>query len=213
MDDRDAPEERPRLAALAEEREAVDACRTCPLWRHATRGVPGEGPPRARLMLVGEQPGDHEDLAGRPFVGPAGRLLDRALEEAGVARAEAFVTNAVKHFKHERRGTLRLHRKPTVGEIRACHWWLAEELRLVRPALVVALGASALQALLGRTATVSALRGRVEPFGESSALIATVHPSYLLRVPDEGSRRREYAAFVADLVAAREWLAAHPRAA
>jgi DNA polymerase len=161
------------------------------------------------MMLVGEQPGDQEDRAGRPFVGPAGRMLDRALDDARLPRGQVYLTNAVKHFKHERRGTFRLHRKPTTGEVRACHWWLAQELALVRPRLVVTLGATALNSVLGRAATVGALRGRPEPLGERTTLWATVHPSWLLRLPDEDAREREYRAFVADLAHAREWLEAH----
>jgi DNA polymerase len=197
-----AAETRPALDSLDDAKDAIDACRACPLWANATQGVPGEGPRRARIALVGEQPGDQEDLAGRPFVGPAGRLLDRALEDAGLPRDEVYVTNAVKHFKHEPRGKIRLHKKPAVGEIRACHWWLAQELRLVRPAAIVALGASAVQSLLGRAGTIASLRGRATPFGESAVLWVTVHPSYLLRLPDPDAREREYAAFVADLAGA-----------
>jgi DNA polymerase len=202
-------ESRPTLDSLADVREAVDACRACPLWADATQGVPGEGPRRARLMLVGEQPGDREDLAGRPFVGPAGQLLDRALAEAELERGKLYVTNAVKHFKHELRGKRRLHKRPTVGEIRACHWWLGEELRLVRPSLVVALGATAVQSLLGKAGGVQALRGSVQPLTDRTSLWVTVHPSYLLRLPDADTREREYRAFVADLAGARQWLAAH----
>jgi DNA polymerase len=139
-------------------------------------------------------------------------MLDRALEDAGLPRGEVFVTNAVRHFKHEPRGKIRLHKKPTVGEIRACHWWLAQELRLVRPQAVVALGASAVQSLLGRAGTIASLRGTPAPFGERAMLWVTVHPSYLLRVPDPSAREREYAAFVADLASAAAWVRDHARA-
>jgi DNA polymerase len=201
-------EDRPRLRSLARARAAIDGCRACPLWESATQGVPGEGPSDARLMLVGEQPGDREDLAGHPFVGPAGRLLDRALADAGIDRATVYLTNAVKHFKHERRGTRRLHKRPATGEVRACHWWLAQELAVVRPTLVVALGATALESLAGRAGRVGDLRGRPRPLDAGATLWVTVHPSFLLRVP-EARRAGEYDAFVADLAGARDWLAAH----
>ena len=206
-----APEARPALDSLDDAKEAIDSCRACPLWANATQGVPGEGPRHARIALVGEQPGDQEDLAGRPFVGPAGRLLDRALADAGLPRDTVYVTNAVKHFKFVPRGKIRLHRKPGVGEIRACHWWLAQELRLVRPAAIVALGASAVRSLLGRAGTIAALRGQPAPFGEHALLWVTVHPSYLLRLPDPAAREREYAAFVADLAGAAAGVADRPR--
>jgi len=203
-----APRAPSRGAAGEPTKAAIDACRRCPLWKGATQGVPGEGPPRARLMLVGEQPGDQEDLAGRPFVGPAGRLLDRALEEAGIDRTQVYVTNAVKHFKYELRGKRRLHKKPSDMEVEACHVWLQEELEAVGPALVVALGATALRALTGRAMPVQANRGTLLPLDENRQLLVTVHPSFLLRVPPE-NREREYAAFVADLRIAAQWLRGH----
>lgn len=184
----------------------VNACRRCGLWRAATQGVPGEGPHGAPLMLVGEAPGDSEDLSGHPFVGPAGAMLERALGAAGIDSDGVFITNAVKHFKFERRGRRRLHVKPTVGEINACHWWLGEELRLVGPRLVIALGASAARSLLGRSVTVSQLRGRTLALGEGLHARVTIHPSYLLRLPDEPSQQREYARFVEDLRDAQAWL-------
>ncbi len=158
------------------------------------------------MMLVGEQPGDKEDIEGRPFVGPAGRVLDQALEAAGIDRASVYVTNAVKHFKNEPRGKRRLHRKPNAGEIEACRWWLDRERSIVRPRLTVALGATAAAALLGRRVAITRLRGRVI---EEAAmrLWITVHPSYLLRLPDERARQREFVRFVRDLEGAREWLA------
>ena len=194
------------LNSLDELRAAVDACKRCDLWRHATQGVPGEGPRKADVMLVGEQPGDQEDLAGHPFVGPAGAILDRALHEAGIVRKDVFVSNAVKHFKFEPRGKRRLHVKPNVEEIEACRWWLAEELKFVQPKIVVALGATAARSLLGHTVTVSAMRGLPTPFLDSTHLWVTVHPSYLLRIPDHSAQRAEYARFVQDLEGAAHWL-------
>jgi uracil-DNA glycosylase family protein len=193
------------LNSIHELREAVDACRRCGLWKNATQGVPGEGPVKSELMLVGEQPGDAEDTEGHPFVGPAGAILDRALHEAGITRKEVFVSNAVKHFKFEPRGKRRLHVKPNIQEIEACRWWLAEELKFVQPRLVIALGATAARSLLGHTVTVSALRGLPTPFMEDTHMWVTVHPSYLLRIPDHTSQRAEYARFVEDLEGAKAW--------
>jgi DNA polymerase len=189
------------LAALA---TGVQACRRCDLWRGATRGVPGEGAVHARLMLVGEQPGDMEDLAGRPFVGPAGQLLDRALADAGIDRGETFVTNAVKHFKYELRGKRRLHKTPDAGEITACRWWLESERRLVRPRAIVALGGSAALAVFGKTMPIMKSRGRAIPLeGEAPDArcvgVVTVHPSYLLRVPDAEAKAAAFRDFVSDL--------------
>jgi uracil-DNA glycosylase len=194
------------LNSLDELRDAVNACKRCSLWRNATQGVPGEGPRDAELMLVGEQPGDAEDLEGHPFVGPAGAILDRALQEAGIARKDVFVSNAVKHFKFEPRGKRRLHVKPNVDEIEACRWWLSEELKYVQPRLVVALGATAARSLLGHTVTVSAMRGLPTPFTADAHVWVTVHPSYLLRIPDHVSQRAEYARFVDDLEGAKAWV-------
>jgi uracil-DNA glycosylase len=194
------------LASLRELREATNQCRRCQLWRLATQGVPGEGPVPAPLMLVGEQPGDQEDLEGHPFVGPAGSILDRAMHEAGIDRKQAYVTNAVKHFKFEPRGKRRLHAKPNAQEIQACNWWLAQELEHVKPRLVLALGATAARALLGHTVTISAMRGLPTPLSPETDLWVTVHPSYLLRIPDDVQQRAEYARFVQELEAAYEWL-------
>lgn len=180
---------------------AVQACRRCDLWRAATQGVAGEGPARARLMLVGEQPGDREDQEGRPFVGPAGRLLDAALGEAGLERTQVYLTNAVKHFKHDRRGKRRLHRAPDAGQIDACRWWLDHERRLVKPRVIVAMGASAGRAVFGRTVAVNRLRGRAAEARGGVALV-TFHPAYLLRIPDEAAAARARALFVADLAEA-----------
>jgi uracil-DNA glycosylase family protein len=179
-------------------REALE-CRACPLWAPATQTVFGEGPKNAPILLVGEQPGDQEDLAGRPFVGPAGKILDRALADAGLDRSRAYVTNAVKHFKFEPRGKRRLHKKPNVGEIRACAPWLEGELKLVAPKIVVMLGASAAQAMLGRSASVMKQRGRVFDLPGGWHGLVTVHPSYLLRLQGDDERHEAYQEFVADL--------------
>lgn len=184
------------LAAIAQE---IQGCRRCPLYRNATQGVGGEGSARARLMLVGEQPGDREDLAGRPFVGPAGRMLDDALAEAGIPRKVVYITNAVKHFKNEPRGKRRLHRRPNAAEVQACRWWLERELEIVKPKAIIALGATAAQSLLQKTVRIGQARGRPIPFGRSAALFVTIHPSYLLRIRDRADRDREYDAFVREL--------------
>lgn len=193
-------------ASLSEARAAADSCRACPLWKPATQTVFGEGPARAPLMMVGEQPGDREDLEGRPFVGPAGRILDQALESAGITRKKVFVTNAVKHFKFEPRGKRRLHKSPNAGEIQACRWWLDWERKLVRPKLIVALGAKAARSLLARDVRVGQARGRRLSLDDGSALMVTVHPSYLLRLRDEAQKARDLERFVGDLAAARDWL-------
>ncbi|MBX5463005.1 MAG: UdgX family uracil-DNA binding protein [Steroidobacteraceae bacterium] len=195
------------LSSLAELRDAVNACRRCSLWRNATQGVPGEGAEHAEMMFVGEQPGDAEDLGGHPFIGPAGAILDHALIDAGIDRRKVFVTNAVKHFKFEPRGKRRLHSKPNATEIEACRWWLTEELKFVTPKLIVALGATAARSVLGHTVTISALRGLPTPYTSDAHVWVTVHPSYLLRIPDDAQRRAEYSRFVSDLEGAKEWLA------
>ncbi len=187
------------ITTLAALREAEAACTRCPLFRKATQVVPGEGKTKARLMLVGEQPGNDEDLTGRPFVGPAGRVLDRALEEAGIDRAEAFVTNAVKHFKFEPRGKRRLHQRPDAYEIERCRWWLDLEREIVKPALVVALGATAARSLFGRTVTVSGLRGEVRTLADGGRVLVTIHPSFLLRIEDERAKAAEFGRLVEDL--------------
>lgn len=184
------------LAAL---RAEAASCRDCPLWKNATQTVFGEGLARARLMLVGEQPGDKEDLAGKPFVGPAGSMLDRALEEAGIDRKKVYVTNAVKHFKYVPRGKIRLHQKPSTPEIRACRQWYERELTSVRPNLVVAMGATAAQCVFGKITPINRNRGRSVTLEDGTEALVTVHPSYLLRLPDEESRTREYRRFVDDL--------------
>ncbi len=194
------------LKSTRELPEAVNSCRRCGLWRSATRAVPGEGKAPCGLMLVGEAPGDSEDLKGHPFVGPAGAMLDRALEEAGMDRKSVYVTNAVKHFKFEPRGKRRLHVKPSVEEIQACNAWLAEELRLVSPKLVIALGATAARALLGRVVTIAQTRGSAIQLNDTTHLWVTIHPSFLLRIPDEDKKRAEYQRFVKELTAAHRWV-------
>ena len=193
----------PRQAeSLASVRVQAQQCRDCPLWRNATQTVCGEGPQTAAIVLVGEQPGDQEDIAGRPFVGPAGRLLDRALSDAGIDRQLTYVTNAVKHFKFEPRGKRRIHKKPSELEVGACNQWLRRELQLIQPRIVVALGATAARALSGRTVAIGENRGRVFAAGAGATdLLITVHPSYLLRLPD-ASQEAEYAKLVADLTSA-----------
>jgi len=190
--------------AWAALREEAAGCTRCHLFRHATRTVFGEGPVDARLMLVGEQPGDQEDLVGRPFVGPAGQMLDRALGEAGIDRARTYVTNAVKHFKFLPRGKRRLHQKPDGPEIEACRWWLDRERLLVRPAVTVALGATAARALIGKVVTITATRGRPIALPDGGDGWVTIHPSYLLRIEDKAAAAREYARFVEDLRGARQ---------
>jgi DNA polymerase len=181
-------------------------CTRCHLYKCGTQTVFGEGPLDAKILFVGEQPGDQEDLAGKPFVGPAGQLLDRALGDAGVDRSAAYVTNAVKHFKFERRGKRRIHSKPDAGEIEACRWWLEHERTLIRPPVTVALGATAARSVFGKAVTIGAMRGRAHPLAEGGEAWVTVHPSFLLRVRD--NREEEYARFVADLKAIGERAAA-----
>jgi uracil-DNA glycosylase family protein len=189
----------PERVSLTALREAARGCTACPLWRTGTQTVFGEGLKRAKLMLVGEQPGDKEDVAGRPFVGPAGRLLDEALAEAGIERSEAYLTNVVKHFKWEPRGKRRIHQKPNWGEIAACRPWLEAELAVVSPLVLVCLGATAAQALLGRELRVTRDRGKLLETPLAPVAVATVHPSSILRAPDRETRARERAQFVDDL--------------
>jgi uracil-DNA glycosylase len=186
-------------AALAELREESLHCRNCPLWADATQTVFGEGTAEATTMFVGEAPGDQEDRQGRPFVGPAGQLFDRALVEAGIDRGQVYVTNAVKHFKFELRGKRRIHQKPDRSEIEACKIWLFGEIEQVRPRLIVAMGATAAQSLIGRTVTIGRERGRFVPYPPDRHLFVTVHPSFLLRVPDERARAMEYRRFLDEL--------------
>ena len=193
----------PRRLTLPSLRSAAAECRGCPLWKDATQTVFGEGVASARLMLVGETPGDREDIEGRPFVGPAGRLLDEALEAAGIGRSDAYVTNVVKHFKWEPRGKRRLHRTPNVAEIRACRPWLEVEIELVKPQVLVCLGATAAKALLGRDFLVSRDRGRFVESALARKVSATVHPSSSLRIRDGEERDAAMQRFIADLAAAR----------
>lgn len=186
-------------ATLEEVSAGVDFCRRCELWRDATQAVAGEGPGKARLMLVGEQPGDQEDLAGKPFVGPAGRLLDQALEAAGVPRAETYVTNAVKHFRHELRGKRRIHQTPTAGHVSACRWWLDAERRIVRPRVIVALGATAALGVFGKAVAIGKSRDQALQLADQAQGVVTYHPSFLLRLPDADAKAQAYEAFVEDL--------------
>ena len=192
----------PDTSSLSEVREAARSCTACHLYKRATQTVFGEGPKRAPIMLVGEQPGDYEDVAGKPFVGPAGKILDRALAEAGINRDEVYVTNAVKHFKWEPRGKRRIHQKPNSREMAACRPWMEAEMRLVKPKMVICLGSTAGQAFFGPSFRVTRERGKVLSSKLAPKVVATVHPSSLLRQPDEVSRDREYARFVVDLKAA-----------
>lgn len=193
-------------STLKELDQAVQACRRCPLWRDATQGVCGEGPRKARMMIVGEQPGDQEDLTGHPFVGPAGRVLDTALDEVGIERDDVFVTNAVKHFKHEPRGKRRLHKTPSAGEVSACRWWLDAERRLVKPKMIVTLGGTAALGVLGRKVAVTKERGHGIELADGAKALLTVHPSYLLRIPEEAGRAAERDRFVRDLKRAKTLL-------
>jgi len=194
------------ITSLGELAQAEADCRRCPLYRNATQVVPGEGPKRATFMLVGEQPGDKEDLAGRPFVGPAGRVLDRALADAGIEREATFVPNAVKHFKHEMRGKRRLHKRPNNDEIERCRIWLDDERRLVEPRAIIALGVTAARSLTGKTVTIAKLRGKPLALADGTRLFITVHPSALLRIEDDDDKRAAYRQFVADLKTAAESL-------
>ncbi len=185
--------------SLADIATGIEACRRCDLCRNATQGVPGEGPATAPLMLVGEQPGDKEDLAGKPFVGPAGGVLDRALGAAAIPRREVFVTNAVKHFKHEPRGKRRLHKTPDHSEVIACRWWIDAERRLVRPRVIVAMGGTAVLSVFGRAYPIMKSRRQALQLDDQAQGVITVHPSFLLRIPDEAGRAAAFEAFVEDL--------------
>jgi len=189
----------PVVRSLPGLRKAENECHRCPLYLNATQAVPGEGPKHAKVMLVGEQPGDKEDLAGKPFVGPAGRILDRGLADAGIPRNETFVTNAVKHFKFEPRGKRRLHKKPNAFEIERCKWWFEQERALVKPELIVALGATGARAVMGRAVTIGKLRGQALSLDDGTRVVITIHPSALLRTQDDDERHAAYAAFVKDL--------------
>ena len=190
---------RQSIKSLRQLAAAEQNCTRCPLYRDTTQAVPGEGPAHAAFMLVGEQPGDKEDISGKPFVGPAGRLLDQALHDAGIAREQTFVTNAVKHFKHEMRGKRRLHKRPNNYETERCKIWLDLELSLVKPSTVVALGVTAARSLTGRTVTIGQMRGQPVTMADGTRLIITIHPSALLRIEDDAERHAAYRGFVADL--------------
>jgi DNA polymerase len=194
--DAKSPEPVKSLRQLA---QAEQDCTRCPLYRDATQAVAGEGPSHATFMLVGEQPGDKEDIAGKPFVGPAGRILDQALRDAGIARDKTFVTNAVKHFKHETRGKRRLHKRPNNYEIERCKIWLDDERKLVQPSAIIALGVTAARGLTGKTVTIGKMRGQAMSLADGTRLFVTVHPSSLLRIEDENDRQTAYRQFVADL--------------
>jgi DNA polymerase len=185
-------------------REEAKGCTRCPLYKDATQTVFGEGPLDAKLMFVGEQPGDQEDLAGKPFIGPAGQVFDEALEKAGVDRARVYVTNAVKHFKYEQRGKRRIHSKPNAGEIKACRWWYGQERELIRPAVTVALGATAARQMLGKPVTISGARGTPHILEDGGEGWVTIHPSFLLRIQDKADAEAEYRRFVEDLERVRE---------
>lgn len=198
----------PQPLTLEALRDASAGCRACDLWEHATQTVFGEGARRADVLLLGEQPGDREDLEGRPFVGPAGRLLDGALEEAGIDRGLVYITNVVKHFKYETRGRRRIHQKPNLGEIRACRPWLEAEVALVEPNLIVCLGATAAQSLLGPSFRVTKQRGQPVPSPLAPSVVATIHPSAILRAPDDQTREVEMELFIRDLRTVAPLLAA-----
>jgi DNA polymerase len=194
----------PKTTSLRALDAAAEQCRGCDLYKHATQVVFGAGPKRAEVMFVGEQPGDQEDRQGEPFVGPAGALLDKALADAGIPRQQVYVTNAVKHFKWEPRGKRRIHKKPRVSEVKACRPWLEAELRAVKPAVLVCLGATAAQSVFGTHFKLMAQRGKVLPSAFADRVVATIHPSAVLRAPDPEGRKAAYAMLVADLrVAAR----------
>lgn len=192
---------------IAELRLAASDCRRCPLWHDATQTVFGEGPEHASVVFVGEQPGDQEDLAGKPFVGPAGHVFDDVLHEADIDRTKVYVTNAVKHFKFEPRGKRRLHKKPNAGEVRACRWWLDKELALTRPKLAVALGATAAQSLLGKAVSITQMRGGVVQREDGLRVFLTIHPSFILRIPDQADKQAERARFLADMKEVRRLMA------
>jgi uracil-DNA glycosylase family protein len=196
---RDASYDGEAVTTLEEVHAGVQMCRRCDLYRDATQGVSGEGPVRAKLMFVGEQPGDQEDLAGRPFVGPAGQMFDKALAAAGVPRDQAFVTNAVKHFKHELRGKKRIHKTPNTGEVTACRWWLENERRIVRPRVIVAMGATAALSVFGKPMAIGKLRQQALQLSDQAQGVVTYHPSYLLRLPDADAKAEAFAMFVEDL--------------
>jgi uracil-DNA glycosylase family protein len=200
--------EPPEARTWEELREQADACIRCPLYRNATQTVFGEGPVTARVVFVGEQPGDQEDIAGKPFVGPAGRVFDSILEDAGIPRDQTYVTNAVKHFKFEPRGKRRIHSKPNAGETTACRWWMDRELKFIKPDLAVALGATAAYSLLNRTVAVTKMRGEVMEREDGLRVFLTIHPSFILRIREKADKEAERERFLADMVKVRELMTA-----
>jgi DNA polymerase len=200
----------PHNPTLPQLRDAAQQCQGCDLYRNATQAVLGDGPSTARIFVIGEQPGDKEDLAGHPFVGPAGAILDRALQEAGIDRSEVYITNAVKHFKFEEPGKRRIHKKPSETEIAACSPWLAAELAIVQPDLIVCLGATAARAVIGKKHRLLEERGRFFEHPAARSVTATVHPSAILRAPDSAQRHAAYEAFLNDWKAIRKHLPPKP---
>lgn len=198
-------EELPEEArSIPELRRQAEGCRRCPLWRDATQTVFGEGPQQARVIFVGEQPGDQEDIAGKPFVGPAGRVFDQTMQEAEIEREKYYVTNAVKHFKFEPRGKRRIHQKPNAGEVKACRWWLDHEIGLIKPDLAVALGATAAQSLLGKAVPITRMRGEVVTREDGLRVFLTVHPSYILRIRDQADAQAERTRFLKDMTTVKK---------
>ena len=195
------------IKSLTALRDAEQKCTRCPLYKKATQVVPGEGPTRARIMLVGEQPGDQEDKQGKPFIGPAGGVLAKALQDAEINRKMVFVTNAVKHFKFEPRGKRRLHKRPNAYEIDRCRWWFDHERKIIRPDVIVALGTTAIRSVSGRELTINKIRGRVMSLADGGHMLATIHPSYILRIENDADKRRQYRQFVADLKVCRKFIA------
>jgi uracil-DNA glycosylase len=194
--------------SIPELRRAAEDCRRCPLWHDATQTVFGEGSRNAKVMFVGEQPGDQEDIAGKPFVGPAGKVFDAVLDDAAIDRTKTYVTNAVKHFKFEPRGKRRIHSKPNAGEIQACRWWLDKELALTKPDLVVALGATAAQSLLGKAVPVTKMRGQVIEREDGLRVFVTIHPSFILRIQDSADKQAERGRFLRDMQEVKKLIAA-----
>jgi DNA polymerase len=193
--------------SITELREIAKGCRRCPLWRDATQTVFGEGPENASVVFVGEQPGDQEDIAGKPFVGPAGKLFDDILDDAGIDRLKIYVTNAVKHFKFEPRGKRRIHSKPNAGEVQTCRWWLDRELAIIKPYLAVALGATASQSLLDKAVPVTKMRGEVIEREDGLKVFITIHPSFILRIRESDDKQAERARFLQDMKSVRAMIA------
>lgn len=202
--EQELPADFPEARSLEELREQAETCTRCPLYRHATQTVFGEGPRTAEVLFAGEQPGDQEDIAGRPFVGPAGRIFDAVLAEAGIPREKTYVTNAVKHFKFEPRGKRRIHSKPNAGEVRACNWWIERELKFIKPDVAVALGSTAALSLLGRPVPVLKMRGQTVAREDGIPVFLTIHPSFLLRIRDSADKAAERRRFLEDMLKVKE---------